>query len=162
MRAVHQLLVARWTLTPGGALGGGHGGVSELWDYQSEAVKQWNAIVADGGKALMPATDLPVGRIAMVADPMGAGDVVAQRRGADHLGVFAPAEDPRADLVRAGDARLPEERAARLGRRRLRGVPARLGGPRAVLGATITPGGGVTPEPTASPVIDLPTIKPAP
>jgi predicted enzyme related to lactoylglutathione lyase len=29
------------------------------------------AITADGGKILMPATDLPVGRIAMVADPMG-------------------------------------------------------------------------------------------
>lgn len=53
-------------------------------------------------------------------------------------------------------------------------VPAADGGPptlvwaersrirSAVLGATITPGGGVTPEPTASPVIDLPTIKPAP
>ncbi len=33
-----------------------------------EAVK---AIVADGGKALMPAFDLAVGRIAMVADPQG-------------------------------------------------------------------------------------------
>lgn len=30
------------------------------------------AIVADGGMALMPAFDLPVGRIAMVADPQGA------------------------------------------------------------------------------------------
>ena len=30
------------------------------------------AIVADGGKSLMPAFDLPVGRIAMVADPQGA------------------------------------------------------------------------------------------
>ena len=29
------------------------------------------AIVADGGKLLMPRMDLPVGRIAMVADPMG-------------------------------------------------------------------------------------------
>ncbi|RLT24531.1 MAG: hypothetical protein DWI51_01010 [Chloroflexi bacterium] len=32
----------------------------------------------------------------------------------------------------------------------------------AVLGAPITPGGGTTPEPTPPPVIDLPTIKPAP
>lgn len=30
------------------------------------------AIEADGGRALMPAMDLPVGRIAMVTDPMGA------------------------------------------------------------------------------------------
>ena len=30
-----------------------------------------SAIVADGGKVQMPATDLPVGRIAMVADPQG-------------------------------------------------------------------------------------------
>jgi uncharacterized protein len=30
------------------------------------------AIVADGGKVQMPATDLPVGRIAMVTDPAGA------------------------------------------------------------------------------------------
>jgi len=30
------------------------------------------AITADGGKLLMPAMDLPVGKIAMVADPMGA------------------------------------------------------------------------------------------
>jgi uncharacterized protein len=30
------------------------------------------AITADGGKLLMPAMDLPVGRIAMMADPMGA------------------------------------------------------------------------------------------
>lgn len=30
------------------------------------------AIVADGGAALMPAMDLPVGRIALVADPQGA------------------------------------------------------------------------------------------
>jgi hypothetical protein len=30
------------------------------------------AITADGGKLLLPAMDLPVGRIAMVADPMGA------------------------------------------------------------------------------------------
>src|SRR5690349_18703038 len=29
------------------------------------------AIEADGGKTLMPRTDLPVGKIAMVADPMG-------------------------------------------------------------------------------------------
>ncbi len=29
------------------------------------------AIVADGGKVLMPRMDLPVGKIAMVADPMG-------------------------------------------------------------------------------------------
>jgi uncharacterized protein len=29
------------------------------------------AVAADGGKLLMPATDLPVGRIAMMADPMG-------------------------------------------------------------------------------------------
>lgn len=46
------------------------------------------AIVADGGKALMPAFDLDVGRIAMVADPQGVPIYV--------MAPIPPAHDPHA------------------------------------------------------------------
>ena len=51
------------------------GGARPCWlGYLSvdDVDKTVDAIVADGGKLQMPATDLPVGRIAMVTDPQGA------------------------------------------------------------------------------------------
>lgn len=67
----------------GGGLGGMLGLSKEMTDHGARPA--WvgyihvadvdaavQAIEADGGKALMPAFDLPVGRIAMVADPQGA------------------------------------------------------------------------------------------
>lgn len=42
-------------------------------------------IVADGGKVQMPATDLPVGRMAMVADPQGAPFYVMKPAAAEGL-----------------------------------------------------------------------------
>lgn len=39
--------------------------------YTPDVDQRLAAIVADGGKVLMPPTDLPVGRIAMVSDPQG-------------------------------------------------------------------------------------------
>lgn len=66
--------------------GGGNGGVLGLTDEMCEGGARpcWMgyhyvagvdaevaAIVAEGGKSLLPAFDLPVGRIAMVADPQG-------------------------------------------------------------------------------------------
>ncbi len=39
--------------------------------HVADVRKSCEAIVADGGKVLMPVMDLPVGQIAMVADPMG-------------------------------------------------------------------------------------------
>ena len=50
------------------------------------------AIVADGGKLRMPATDLPVGRMAMVTDPQGAPFYVMKPVGPDSMtsDVFAP------------------------------------------------------------------------
>jgi hypothetical protein len=66
----------------GGSAGGLLGLSSEM--LQHGAIPCWlgylhvanvdtacQAIVADGGKVLMPRLDLPVGQIAMVADPMG-------------------------------------------------------------------------------------------
>ncbi len=44
-----------------------------------------DAIVADGGKVQMPATDLPVGRIAMVTDPQGAPFYVMTPKGPEGL-----------------------------------------------------------------------------
>ena len=39
--------------------------------YVDDVDATTRAITADGGRLMMPATDLPVGRIAMVTDPMG-------------------------------------------------------------------------------------------
>ncbi|GGB87610.1 glyoxalase [Novosphingobium endophyticum] len=50
------------------------GGARPCWMpylYTPDVDAEIAAIEKEGGKALMPATDLPVGRIAMVADPQG-------------------------------------------------------------------------------------------
>lgn len=49
-------------------------GYVHVADVDAEVAK----IVADGGKVMMPAMDLPVGRIAMVTDPQGAPFYVMQ------------------------------------------------------------------------------------
>lgn len=80
--------------------GGNAGGVLKLTDEMSkggarpcwlgyigidDVDKAVDAIVADGGKLQIPATDIPVGRIALVADPQGAVFYVMKPIGAEGL-----------------------------------------------------------------------------